>query len=244
MNAFILKKFLFIIVLLFRFCIQAKAQTNYVGTWNVLNTEYAINNKVSVWAEGQLRSQKFINDFYYHEVKTGVNIRPNKSFGILIGMGQYATYSNGGNFKTPVISHEFRLWEQFTLVNNIGKVKIEHRYRIEQRWRNDEYRNRFRYRLNPIIPINKKSIQNHTLFVTLYDEIFITNQPSYFERNRFFIGAGYKFSEALAAQTGYIYQFDYKINDETGKAFFNLALLYTIDLSKKSKDDFHPTTND
>ena len=243
MNAFILKKFLFTIVVLFRFCIQAKSQTNYVGTWNVLNTEYAINNKVSVWAEGQLRSQKFINDFYYHEVKTGVNIRPNKSFGILIGMGQYATYSNGGNFKTPVISHEFRLWEQFTLVNNIGKVKIEHRYRIEQRWRNDEYRNRFRYRLNPIIPINKKSIQNHTLFVTLYDEIFITNQPSYFQRNRFFAGMGFQFNKRLTLQAGWIRQTDYTALSASSKDFWQTTFFIKFN-NQNTAVETHPSSMD
>src|SRR4051812_9321007 len=159
------------------------SQTNVLGSWDVANAEYYLNNKWNLWGEVQTRSQKLTDDFYYHELKGGVNFKPNKNLAVLLGTGQYGTYSNGGNFKSPVLSHEFRIWEQLTLVNNIGRVKIEHRYRIEQRWVNDNYRNRFRYRLNPIIPINKPAVEKGTLFATIYDEIFLTNRAQYFERN-------------------------------------------------------------
>lgn len=242
-NTFVVRKFLLNIFLLSASCIQAKAQNNFLGTWSVLNTEYALNKKTSVWAEGQTRSQKFYNDFFYHEMKTGISIRPNKSIGILLGIGQYATYSNGGNFKTPVVSHEFRLWEQLTLVNNIGIVKIEHRYRIEQRWRNDEYRNRFRYRFNPIIPINKKSIENKALFATLYDEIFITNQAFYFERNRFFAGMGYQLNKRLTLQAGWLRQSDYTALSSSSKDFLQTTLLIKFN-NQNNPTEAHPSSMD
>jgi hypothetical protein len=49
------------------------------------------------------------------------------------------------------------------LTNNIGRVKLEHRYRIEQRFTsNAGYRNRFRYRINAIVPsITKRSKAKH-----------------------------------------------------------------------------------
>ena len=49
------------------------------------------------------------------------------------------------------------------------------------------------------------------------------------------VGVGYDFNNTIAVQAGYIYQFDYKINDETGRDFLNLALLYTIDYKKKKE---------
>lgn len=227
------------------FCVKNTpyAQSSFFGSWNVVNAQYSFTEKTSIWIEGQLRSQKFINDFFYHEMKTGINIKPNKNFNILLGMGQYATYSNGGNFKSPTLSHEFRLWEQFTLVNNIGRVKLEHRYRIEQRWRNDNYLNRFRYRINPIIPVNKPKMTNHTIFATLYNEVFFTDKPSYFERNRFFAGLGYQFSKTISVQTGWIRQFDYTPSTSTSKDFM-LTTLFIRMHQKNPTTENHPSSLD
>src|SRR3954452_18500881 len=104
----------------------ARSQNNSLGSWNIVNAEYYLNNKLNLWGEVQLRSQKLTSEFYYHELKGGVNYKPNKNLAVLFGTGQYVTYSNGGNFKSPVLSHELRLWEQITLVNNIDRLKIEH----------------------------------------------------------------------------------------------------------------------
>ena len=57
------------------------------------------------------------------------------------------------------------------------------------------------------------------------------NEP-YFERNRFFISANYKISPFFSTQLGYMRQFDYKINDETGRAFFLVGAYFDIDLRK------------
>lgn len=221
---------------------QTNAQSHYFGSWNVGNAEYFFDKKISAWTEAQLRSQQFYNDFFYHEIKCGIKYQINKSLGVLIGTGQYATYSNGSNFKTPVI-HEFRLWEQFTLINNIERLKLEHRYRIEQRWRNDEYRNRFRYRINPIFPINKSKVENHTLFATIYDEIFLTNKDTYFERNRFFAGVGYQCSTRLSVQAGWLRQFDYSATASTTKDFLQTTIFIRFH-NNNGPLETHPSSMD
>ncbi|MEJ7682219.1 MAG: DUF2490 domain-containing protein [Segetibacter sp.] len=191
-----------------------------------------------------MRSQKLADQFYYHDWKGGVNFRPNKNFGIVLGAGQNATYSNGGNFKSPVLNHEFRLWEQFTLINNIDRLKIEHRYRIEQRWRTDGYRNRFRYRLNPIIPINKSTIAKGTLYVSIYDEIFFINTGQYFERNRAFGGLGYQFSSPFSLQIGWLRQFDYAGNRSGSKINFLQTIIFFRVNKFKSDHAVHPSSVD
>ncbi|MEJ7682218.1 MAG: DUF2490 domain-containing protein [Segetibacter sp.] len=221
-----------------------KSQNNSLGSWDIANAEYYLNKKWNLWGEVQVRSQKLTDQFYYHELKGGVNFRPDKNFGILLGTGQYGTYSNGGNFKSPVLSHEFRLWEQLTLVNNIDRIKIQHRYRIEQRWRSDGYRNRFRYRLNPIIPLNKPTVDIGTLYASIYDEIFLTNRAQYFERNRLFSGLGYQFSNPFTLQVGWIRQFDYARNNTSSKKdFLQTTLLFRINQHKSSRET-HPSSMD
>ncbi|MEO8172859.1 MAG: DUF2490 domain-containing protein [Sediminibacterium sp.] len=113
--------------------LQATAQTPGLGTWNVVTTKFTLNKQWSVMAEAQLRSQQLVDNFNYYEYKAGVGYNFPKTLSVLFAVGHYNTFQPDGDFKKPMISDEFRIWEQFVLTNNIGRVKLEHRYRIELR---------------------------------------------------------------------------------------------------------------
>jgi hypothetical protein len=185
------------------------AQEENVGTFQLLNADYYLTPKWNLWFEQQLRSDKFFDKFYYHEFKGGVNFKVQKDFAVLLGIGKYGTYSHGGNFKSPMTTGEFRLWEQFILTNQVSRIKLEHRYRIEQRFRTDGYRNRFRYRFNAIVPINKAKVENGTLYTTISNEIFLREKERFFERNRFIWAVGYQFAKQFTLQVGWARQLDY-----------------------------------
>ena len=91
---------------------------------------------------------------------------------MFFGMGNYTTYRYPGNFKTPATEKEFRMWEQLVLNSTIGVIKIDHRYRLEQRWVNGLYHTEFRYRINTLVPVNHTSLQAHTFFASASDEVF------------------------------------------------------------------------
>ena len=218
------------------------AQSDKLGTWNIANLGYRINPKFGLFTEVQARSQQFIDDFYYYEIKAGFNYYLPQKNSLSFGLGNYQTYTYPGNFKKPVVSSEFRMWEQFVLNNNIGRVKIEHRYRVEQRWVSGDYFNRFRYRVNPVVPINHSSIIPKTIFFSTFDEVFFTDKAPYFLRNRFFAGAGYQFTKLFTLQMGFIRQFDYRASDNgSGKNFIQTSLLFNVD---NSKHEVHPSSAD
>lgn len=212
-----------------------------LGSWNVLNFNLKLNSKWSTFMEAQLRSLSFYDQFHYYEYKAGLSYKIKKNFSITSGLGSYNTYSEGGNFENPIQNKEIRSWFQINLKNDLDFLTVEHRYRAEQRFTSNGYRNRFRYRLGANIPINDKK-NSKKLYLSSWNELFFTDKEPFFERNRFFVGLGYEFSKQLAVQTGYIHQFDYKINDETGRDFLNIALLYTFDLS--NKNEFSPIIQD
>jgi hypothetical protein len=218
------------------------ANNQSLGSWNILNIKYTLNESWSFFGEAQLRSLRLYNHFHYYEYKTGATYKIKNSVSITTGVGSYNTYSEGGNFENPIQNKEIRSWFQLNMKNDLDFVILEHRYRAEQRFTSNGYRNRFRYRLGAIVPINNKQVVPKTFYVSAWNEIFFTDNEPYFERNRMFVGLGYEFSKQLAVQTGYIHQFDYKINDETGRDFLNIALLYTFDLS--NKNEFTPTIQD
>jgi hypothetical protein len=109
---------------------------------------------------------------------------------------------------------------------------VEQRYRIECRFTSNGYRNRFRYRLGLSYPFGKDKNGFKPFQVGISNEIFFTDNEPYFERNRALISFNYKFTKSSTIQLGYLQQFDYKINDETGRDFLQLG--YYIDIDRKA----------
>jgi hypothetical protein len=212
------------------------AQTD-LGSWNILNLRYGVNEKWSFFGEGQIRSLKFYNHFHYYEYKGGVIYKANKQLNLALGMGSYQTYREGGDFVLPKNNDELRIWPQLVLDQAIGKVKIEQRYRAEMRFTSNGYRNRFRYRFGVSFPLLKEKVTAaNEKFVPLRffanNELFFTNKEPYFERNRLSAGVQFKPNKRTTFLVGYLHQFDYKINDETGRDFLQIGVY--LEFNKKS----------
>lgn len=201
-----------------------RAQQNGLGSWNILNIKYTINAKWSVFGEAQLRSLRFYDDFHYHEYKGGVSYKALPNLTLSLGAGDYDTYREGGNFVTPKNNDEFRLWPQAVLTQSLKRVKIEQRYRAEFRFTSNGYRNRFRYRLGISYPFGNHAGGEKPFQLAFSNEIFFTDREPYFERNRALLSLGYKVSKYASVQVGYLHQFDYRINDETGRDFLQVGL--------------------
>ena len=206
------------------------AQTHGLGTWNIFNLKYTVNQKWSLFSEAQLRSLKFYQNFHYYEYKAAVNYKIQNNLMFTLGAGKYQTYKEGGNFVLPKNNDEFRIWPQLTISQSIGKFNIEQRYRTELRYTSNGFRNRYRYRLGISLPFGKELKLYKRYQIGISNEIFFTNTEPYFERNRLLLSCSYKPSKSTTIQIGYLHQFDYKINDETGSDFFQIA--YLLDLVK------------
>lgn len=212
-----------------------QAQNFDLGSWNILNVKYNYNKNLSVFGEAQLRSLQFYNNFHYYEYKGGINYKIQKNVKLTLGAGSYQTYKEGGNFVLPKNNDEFRIWPQFILFQSIGQLKIEQRYRAELRFTSNGYRNRFRYRLGASYPFGKEKNDYKPFQVSASNELFFTDKEPYFERNRLLFAFNYKPSKAKTLQIGYLHQFDYKINDETGRDFLVVGCYF--DLNRKTKSD-------
>ena len=220
---------------LFLFISKLSAQNFDLGSWSILNIKYNVNEKVSFFGEAQLRSLKFYNNFHYYEYKGGINYKIYKNVALTLGAGTYQTFKEGGNFVLPKNNDEFRLWPQVILFQTAGKFKIEQRYRAEFRFTSNGYRNRFRYRLGLSYPFGKEKNGYKPFQISVSNEVFFTDNEPYFERNRMLVAFNYKTSKASTLQIGYLHQFDYKINDETGRDFLQVG--YFIDIFRKKSSN-------
>lgn len=219
------------------------AQTNDLGTWQFLNLKYSHDKNWSFFGESQLRSLKLYNDFHYYEIKGGLNYKKAENYMLTLGVGTYQTYSEGGNFTYPKNNNEIRIWPQIVLQQTVGFIKIEQRYRTELRFTSSGYRNRFRYRfgISYLFGENKNDFKPFQINVS--NELFLTNKEPFFERNRFVIALNYKTSKSTTFQLGYVNQFDYKINDETGRDFLQVGYFVELFRNKRQGPNYE-TTND
>ena len=224
-------RILYIATILLCISTSSFAQSSDLGSWNVLNLKYTFNDKMSVFGEAQLRSLKFYDDFHYYEYKGGFDYKALKNLKLTLGAGSYQTYKEGGNFVTPKNNNEFRIWPQVILSQKLGAFTVEQRYRAEFRYTSNGYRNRYRYRLGLSYPFGKESKGFKPFQVSASNELFFTNEEPYFERNRVLLACNYKPSKATTIQIGYLHQFDYKINDETGRDFLQIG--YYIEIFRK-----------
>ncbi len=84
-------------------------------------------------------------------------------------------------------------------------------------------------------PFGEEKNEYKPFQISVSNEIFFTNKEPYFERNRFLTSFNYKPSKVTTLQVGYLHQFDYKINDETGRDFLVLGLFFEINNKKLIK---------
>jgi hypothetical protein len=90
------------------------------------------------------------------------------------------------------------------------------------------YRDRFRYRLGASYSFGKENSGFKPYQISASNEIFFTDKEPYFERNRALVAFNLKTSRSSSIKVGYIKQFDYKINDETGRDFLVVGLYFEL----------------
>ncbi|TWR30550.1 DUF2490 domain-containing protein [Mucilaginibacter pallidiroseus] len=222
-----------------------KAQNYKTGTWGIATITLP-GDSAHHWGgyiELQARANEIANQFFYYETKGGVSYDIAKNYIALIGTGRYVT-KDFTNLEAPPTVQEFRLWEQFTINSFLDRLKLEHRYRAEQRWLNGIYRNRFRYRLNVVVPLNHKKVEAKTYFISVFDELFFNNKAPHFERNRFSAAFGYQFDKSLSVQAGYLDQYNYNLTSSGAKNNIAIVVQYRINRKNSKPKEHIPGAND
>lgn len=204
------------------------AQQEETGNWLMYFGTNRISNNFSVHTEVQYRNHTLAPvNIEQLLLRTGLNYHFSEKAFVTGGYAYIANHVFESE-QSPPESEEHRIWQQFILNNTIGRVKFEHRYRLEQRWTKNDYRNRFRYRLMLFVPLNKPKIEEGTLFVGVYDEVFLNGKKDFFDRNRLYGALGYQLSKTTSLQIGMMHQ---QLSD-FGKWYLQFALVLNLDFRK------------
>ena len=198
-----------LIVVIF-FTVVAKgtvAQNTDVGNWFIYFGNQPINKKFNWHNEVQYRNYNVVGDLQQLLLRTGIgyNLTENNN-NILLGYGYIQSKNYIPNKTEKITTHEHRVFQQFINRQNIGKVFLQHRYRVEERFLKDDFQMRFRYFLAVNIPFGKKTMAPQTIYASAYNEIFVNAQNTYFDRNRLYGGIGYIFNKYIKAEVGFMAQ--------------------------------------
>ncbi|MBI1838422.1 MAG: DUF2490 domain-containing protein [Flavobacteriia bacterium] len=162
----------------------------------------------------------FKNNFQ-HVYRPWIHYQMNENVRLSLSpLGFWETYTSA--FETGskrIVQPEFRICPQVTLTNKIfDRVIIDQRYRYEFRWlgskanterpefldysygmafHDNQRKMRMRYFLRATIPLNHKTLEKNTLYITAWNELFIglgknTANDKIWDQNRSFILLGYK----------------------------------------------------
>ncbi|NJB84831.1 hypothetical protein GGR26_000576 [Lewinella marina] len=187
---------------------RLSAQESDLGNWIIYLGNKSLGDRWNLHHEVQYRNYNFVGDLEQLLLRTGVGYDVTDNFNVLLGYG----YINSQNYVDPaddkVVIDEHRIYQQLVTRQQLGRVGLQHRYRFEERFvENKDFGFRFRYFLSMNVPLTGPDMAPKTLYLSAYNEIFVTTEDNPFDRNRLYGGLGYVARPGLRFELGYMNQF-------------------------------------
>ena len=162
----------------------------------------------------QYRNWNIAGDLEQLLIRTGATYKPDGTqIKFTLGYGNITTGAFGDVKST---TQESRIYQEAIFPVKFGnRFYTTHRFRYEQRFvENQNFRTRYRYNLFLNIALSKPNMEPKTLYLALYNELFINGQRNIgenksveiFDRNRFYTALGYVISKGLKVQAGLMNQ--------------------------------------
>ncbi len=195
------------LLLLINFSASANGPGSY-GLWPTYYGSAAINDDWGIWAEAQYRNYDFALDMEQLLLRTAVtrNLGPDNNQQVALGYAfvHSTPYVAGTDEKRS--NNEHRIYQQLILKQRFGRFYGTHRYRLEERFFESDFRVRFRYFISGNFCLNKPDLSKGAVFLSAYNEIFLHADRPVFDRNRTYGGLGYVFNNNLRLEAGTMWQ--------------------------------------
>lgn len=183
----------------------AISQESNFGNWMIYFGNKKINSKWNLHHEVQYRNYNAIGDLEQLLLRVGLGYNLTEKTNLLFGYGYILSENYIGDSDDKFQVNEHRVYQQLITKQYFKKMSMQHRYRFEQRFVEDDFKLRFRYFLGINIPLSKK--ETNKLYLSAYNEIFLNTESPIFDRNRLYGGIGYKISNSVKIELGYMNQF-------------------------------------
>ena len=184
----------------------AYAQDSNLGNWILLFGNKNISDKVNWHHEVQYRNYDAIGDLEQLLLRTGLGFKVEDNTNLLLGYG-FIRSENCTEPEEKTVVNEHRIFQQLITKQNVNKLRLQHRYRFEQRFVEGDFRLRFRYFLGLAYPLWKEESRPREFYFSAYNEIFLNTVSDVFDRNRLYTGLVYRLNDRFRFELGYMNQF-------------------------------------
>lgn len=219
--------------------------------WVMYTGNHRLTEKWGIHTEYQWRRADFFESWQQSLTRVGVDYYSKSGAQFTAGYAWIRTYPYG---QQPISTtfNEHRIWQQIVLKNKISRTEFQHRYRLEQRFLENwiknssgtyeldgyNFRQRVRYRFLINIPLNKKEMSDNTLFLSVYDEVFLGFGKgigkNVLDQNRLYFAFGWRFNKVFNVQLGYMNQYIIKTDGimQERNHTLQIGMSYNLDLRK------------
>ena len=227
------------LLLIFCALLSAKsitAQTSETAGWFFLSHSQKLDKKWSYTTDVQLRSSPGFKFFQNILVRPGVLYQLTDKQSVGMGYTYFATWDH--NELPRTFEPENRIFEQYTLELEFGRLKLNNRFRLEQRFirKTDEnvFAQRFRHQVQAKIRLNADSAFNNGWYLSLQNEIFLNIQNkeklngNFFDQNRPYAAMGYRFSKKIETEIGYYHRYQLEKDSRKREPIVQLMVITNL----------------
>lgn len=173
-----------------------------------------INPKWSINSDIQGRTKNELKDWSQALIRTGLAYKWSQRISVTAGLAHFRYF-----LTNTITRGEWRPWEEIAIHDRIGKCKLTHRFRFEQRFNqktagrevlNDyTFNYRLRYRFDLLIPLIKVKEEGRNLSLIIGNELMINAGKqvayNYFDQDRLYAGINYEVNRKLSLQLQYMH---------------------------------------
>ncbi len=196
------------------FC-QGFSQDVEHNAWLFWSHQQKIGERWQLSSDVQVRSADNLDYVNTLLIRPGIGYKIAANQTLTLGYTYFGTWEKEKSGR--VYEHENRIFEQFQIENEIKKVEITNRLRYEQRFMYQQYHRVFTQRLRHYlmvqVPLLADPLFTKGLYTAFQNEIFLNVQGQEhltkrtFDQNRTYLGLGYRFSQELEMEGGYMFRY-------------------------------------
>jgi hypothetical protein len=229
--------------------------------WFVYTGDHKIAEKWAIHTEAQLRRVDWLTAPQQELYRLGLVRTLSDRVKVSGGYTFFQSHRYGSYAEVPgLVEPEHRIYEDVTLKDQLGRLGLSQRIRLEQRFLGNRdasgngpvqewaYQNRIRYQLALNFPLQGPTIDDDELYLTGFDEVFLGFGQNVglnvFNQNRLAGGLGWQFTKNAKAELVYLYQVRSHAQADAASGQpvvelnngFRLNLEYSLDFTKNKAD--------
>jgi hypothetical protein len=245
----------FIIGFLLALNVNAQKEiANQENAWLMYFGNHRISDRWGIHTEYQWRRADGFEHWQQSLLRIGIDYYAKNGLQHTAGYAWIKSFQYGDQ---PIAhsNNEHRIWEQIITKSKFGRVDVQNRYRLEQRfienWVKDSegvyaqdgfyFRQRVRYRLLLTMPISRKEMADKTLFIAAYDEPFMGFGKgigkNILDQNRIYCALGWRFNASCNIQLGYLNQYIVKKDGIAAERNHTLQAAITYNIDCRGKEE-------